>query len=302
MKRRGFSVVSRAAVTLGLSALVSHCSSDASDAPGNGSALAGTGAGGATSTISPSSPKLSGWTITFSDEFEGEAGTALDKTKWNQIRQGDGFGNNELEFYTDRTDNVSLDGEGFLNIVAREEKYENRDYTSGRIETHKKFEQQYGRIEARIKLPTGQGIWPAFWMLGNDVLDVSWPDCGEIDIVENIGSEPTIIHGSLQGPGYAGENPVRSTYSLPDDAAFSDDFHLYAVEWEADAVRFYVDEDLFETRTPEDLPDDTRWVFDHPFYMLMNVAVGGNYPGAPDETTVFPQIMQVDYVRVYQRE
>jgi beta-glucanase (GH16 family) len=159
------------------------------------------------------------------------------------------------------------------------------------------FTQTYGRFEARIKIPYGQGMWPAFWMLGNDIDTKGWPTCGEIDIMENIGREPSTVHGSMHGPGYDG----GSSYSLS-SGNFSDDYHIFAVEWESNVVRFYVDGTLYETRTPADLPAGATWVFDHPFFILLNVAVGGNWPGSPDQTTVFPQTMLVDYVRVYARK
>lgn len=276
-----------ALVVLSALILLPHCASDANDPE--------------PAVQQTPTPPLEGWKPTFSDEFNGASGAPIDATKWTAIRQGDGFGNGELEFYTDRLENVALDGQGFLNITVRREPYENREYTSARLETLSKFEQRYGRFEARIKLPRGQGLWPAFWMMGNDVVQVSWPACGEIDIMESVGHEPTIIHGNLQGPGYSGDQPLRTNYSLPTNAAFADDFHVFAVEWEENVVRFYVDNVLYVTRTPLDVPAGGRWVYDHPFYLLLNVAVGGTFPGPPDATTVFPQVMQVDYVRVYQR-
>jgi beta-glucanase (GH16 family) len=148
-------------------------------------------------------------------------------------------------------------------------------------------------------VPSGQGIWPAFWMLGNDIGAVSWPACGEIDIMENIGREPTTVHGTVHGPGYSGAAGIGAAYGLPDGAPFADDFHVFAIEWEPQAIRWYVDGALYHTLTPAALPAGARWAFDHPFFMLLNVAVGGNWPGNPDATTVFPQRMLVDYVRVY---
>jgi beta-glucanase (GH16 family) len=219
---------------------------------------------------------------------------------------GDGWGNNELEYYTTRLENVCQQG-GNLMISAIEERYAGQDsvsrnYTSARLKTHGKFSQLYGRLEARIKIPRGQGIWPAFWMLGDDIDKVGWPTCGEIDIMENIGKEPSLVHGTIHGPGYSGANGISSLFTLVDDQRFADDFHLYSVEWEPKVVRFYVDEHLYATRTPADLPKDAKWVYDHPFFVLLNVAVGGSWPGNPDATSVFPQTMLVDYVRVYGRE
>src|SRR5262249_38316169 len=144
-----------------------------------------------------------------------------------------------------------------------------RNYTSARLLTKGKFEQRYGRFEARIKLPSGQGIWPAFWMLGNDLDTARWPTCGEIDIMENVGLEPAINHGSLHGPGYSAGNSLSGIYTLPKGQSFSDDFHVFAMEWEPNAIRFYVDGNLYMTRSPTDTPSGSRWVFDHPFFMLL---------------------------------
>jgi beta-glucanase (GH16 family) len=174
-----------------------------------------------------------------------------------------------------------------------------RDYTSARLSTKGNFSQAYGRFEARIKMPRGQGIWPAFWMLGDDIDKVPWPDCGEIDILENLGREPSIAHGTIHGPGYSGQHGIGSPFTLPDGKRFSDDFHIFAVEWEPQEIRFYVDENLYATRRPSDLPAGSHWVYDHPFFILLNLAVGGNWPGNPDSTTEFPQRMYIDYVRVY---
>jgi beta-glucanase (GH16 family) len=242
-----------------------------------------------------------GWTLMWSDEFDAASGTGADTTKWNLVNKGDGFGNNELEFYTNRPENAYHDGNGFLVIKAIKESYMGHEYTSARLESSGKFERFYGRFEARMQLPRGQGIWPAFWMLGNDIATVSWPNCGEIDIMENIGKEPTIVHGSLHGPGYSGGNPLSQSYTLPNGQKFADGFHVFAVEWELSVVRFYVDDTLYGTKTPADAPAGAHWAYDHPFYLLLNVAVGGTWPGAPDSTTVFPQTMMVDYVRVYSR-
>jgi beta-glucanase (GH16 family) len=167
--------------------------------------------------------------------------------------------------------------------------------------TKNKFSAQYGRFEARIKIPYGQGIWPAFWMLGTDIDNVGWPRCGEIDIMENIGREPSITHGTIHGPGYSGGGGLGSSYSLPNNQRFADSFHTFAVEWEPNVLRFYCDGILYKTRTPADLPAGKTWVYNHPFFILMNLAVGGDWPGSPDATTVFPQTMLVDYVRVYQK-
>jgi beta-glucanase (GH16 family) len=256
-------------------------------------------------TESPRNVDASSWHLVWSDEFNGPNKSAIDSTKWTAEVGGGGWGNNELEYYTARLDNANH-SDGSLVIKAIKEKYRgadnvSRDYTSARLITKNKFSTTYGRFEARIKLPYGQGIWPAFWLLGNDIDVVRWPRCGEIDIMENIGKEPSIIHGTIHGPDYSGTRGISSSYSLKNNQRFADSFHTFAVEWEPNVIRFYCDGFLYSTRTPADLPAGTTWVFDKPFFILLNLAVGGNWPGSPDETTVFPQTMLVDYVRVYER-
>jgi beta-glucanase (GH16 family) len=250
-------------------------------------------------------PPSQKWQLVWSDEFDGPDGSLPDATKWTFEVNGDGFGNDELEYYTARPENTHIE-KGHLVITARKEQFTGnngitREYTSGRINTAKQLEQQYGRFEARIQIPKGQGIWPAFWMLGNDIGKVGWPVCGEIDIMENVGFEPSKIHGSLHGPMYSGENPLTGALKLPESKRFSDDFHVFAVEWEPEAIRFYVDDVLYETQTPDNIPSHKHWAFDHPFFLLLNVAVGGKWPGNPDATTEFPTSMLVDYVRVYRK-
>jgi beta-glucanase (GH16 family) len=245
------------------------------------------------------------WRLVWSDEFNGPTGSAVDSTKWSFDLGGNGWGNDELETYTSRTANAYVQ-DGSLVIKAIKETFtgadnRTRDYTSARLLTRRKFSQTYGRFEARIKIPFGQGIWPAFWMLGDNIDTVHWPNCGEIDIMENIGKEPSVVHGTFHGPGYSGGKGVGAPYTLTGGRKFSDDFHTFAVEWEPNVIRFYVDGHLYQTRTPADLPHGASWVFDHPFFIILNVAVGGGWPGNPDATTVFPQQMQVDYVRVYKR-
>ena len=251
------------------------------------------------------SPPASAWTLAWSDEFEGPAGSLVDSARWVAEVGGHGWGNHELEYYTDRSQNASLSGDGLLVIRALREHYEGegvaREYTSARLKTQGRFEQTYGRFEARLKIPRGQGLWPAFWMLGADINAAGWPRCGEIDIMENIGREPATVHGSLHGPGYSGGNSLTGGFALPGGEALADGFHVFAAEWEPAIVRFSIDGNLYETRTPADLRAGQVWVFDHPFFMLLNVAVGGDWPGSPDGSTVFPQTMLVDYVRVYRR-
>jgi beta-glucanase (GH16 family) len=247
------------------------------------------------------------WRLVWSDEFNGAKGSGIDRTKWEAQTGGEGWGNRELEYHTDATKNAHLDGRGSLVIRAIEEAlppefkcwYGPCRFTSARLYTKKKFTQAYGRFEARIRLPYGQGIWPAFWLLGDDIDSAGWPACGEIDVMENIGREPSLIHGTLHGPGYSGDKGIGASYSLRPGKRFADDYHTYAIEWEPGQIRWYVEGKLYQTRRPVDLPPGAKWVYDHPFFIILNLAVGGNWPGNPDATTTFPQEMLVDYVRVY---
>lgn len=267
----------------------------------------GTCGGGATVPgPNPQPPASQSWTLVWSDEFSGPNGSSPDPAKWTFELGGGGWGNNELETYTNRTQNAYVQDDNLV-IQALKETYTGpdgiqRDYTSARLKTQGLFQRTYGRFEARIKIPYGQGLWPAFWMLGNNIGQVGWPNCGEIDIIENIGREPSMIHGTIHGPGYSGGSGIGAAYSLASGQRFADDFHTFAVEWKQNAVRFYVDNNLYKTTAPADLPTGTTWVFDHSFFLILNVAVGGNWPGSPDSSTVFPQMMLVDYVRVYQRQ
>ena len=175
-----------------------------------------------------------------------------------------------------------------------------RIYTSARLTTNGRFQATYGRFEARLKLPVGRGLWPAFWMLGADFGEVGWPECGEIDIMENRGAQPSTISAALHGPGYSAGSSLIAAYTRPDRASLADDFHIYATEWEMDEVRFYVDGELFHTVRASRLPGGSRWVFDHPFFLIINLAVGGIFGGPPDATTPFPQTLLIDYVRAYE--
>jgi beta-glucanase (GH16 family) len=249
------------------------------------------------------------WTLVWADEFNGPAWSGIDSTKWTAETGGWGWGNNEFQYYTKHLRNASQDGNGSLVIKAVRDSfmpkyqcwYGKCRYTSARLITKDKFEQANGRFEARLKVPFGQGLWPAFWMLGNNINTVGWPSCGEIDVMENIGREPSTVYGTIHGPGYSGGNGLGGSYTLPNGQRFADDFHTFAIEWEQNVIRWYVDGILYSTKTNANLPTGATWVFDHPFFILLNVAVGGNWPGSPDNTTVFPQFMYVDYIRVYQR-
>jgi beta-glucanase (GH16 family) len=268
--------------------------------------LAFSGCGSANGIAVPAPPTSAGWTLSWSDEFEGPAAATVETTRWTFDVGGGGWGNNELESYTDRPRNAHLSGDGALVIDVLRESHTGpdglaRDYTSARLKTQGLFSQTYGRFEARLKLPQGRGIWPAFWMLGTDITTAGWPACGEIDIMENVGHEPATAHGTIHGPGYSGGAGIGAPYSVPAGQRLADAFHVFAVEWEPGVLRFFVDGQLYQTRTPADLPAGRRWVFDHPFFLMINVAVGGNWPGPPDAATVFPQQMLVDYVRVYRR-
>jgi beta-glucanase (GH16 family) len=243
------------------------------------------------------------WQLVWSDDFTQADGSSPDSTKWGyDIGNGDnGWGNNQQEFDTSRTNNARIQSSNLV-IEARSESYSNFNYTSARMNTKGKWSWTYGRIEARIKLPRGQGIWPAFWMLGTNIdAGVGWPTCGEIDIMENIGktSEQSKAYGTIHGPGYSGGNGIGWSYTLPGGAALADDFHIFAIEWTANQIKWFVDTNQYFTATPDSLPGGTTWVFTAPQFVILNVAVGGYWPGYPDGTTVFPQQMLVDYVRVY---
>lgn len=255
-----------------------------------------------TGCSSNNEPEDSYTNIVWQDEFDQDG--SVDDELWSfdigtgvEIFGQPGWGNNELQYYTDRTENIEVK-DGMLHITARSESYEGSNYTSAKILTRGKFETTFGRFEARIMLPFGQGIWPAFWLLGDDSGGtVSWPQIGEIDIMEYRGQEPAVIHGSVHGPGYSAGNAVTDRYQLL-NGRFDTEFHVFAIEWGPDFIRYYVDDTLYNEITPEDV--NGEWVFnDNTFYIILNVAVGGNFVGPPNASTPFPQTMLVDYVRVY---
>lgn len=231
------------------------------------------------------------------DEFETEGAPNPELWGYDIGTGSNGWGNNELQYYTDRTENVTVQN-GYLIITAIKESYKGSGYTSARLLTKNKFDQAYGRFETRMRLPWGQGIWPAFWMLGADIDSNPWPAAGEIDIMEFRGQEPTIVLGSVHGPGYSGGEAITKSYTLKNDR-FDTGFHVFGIEWGPDYINYYVDNVLYNQITPEDVPGE--WVFNKPFYILVNLAVGGSFVGSPNSETVFPQTMLVDYVRVYKK-
>ena len=238
------------------------------------------------------------------DEFDTD--DIIDSDIWTfDIGNGiNGWGNNEEQFYTNRRENVSVQN-GTLIIKAIKEDYNGFDYTSSKVLTKGLKEQAYGRFEARIQLPTGQGMWPAFWLLGANCGDGTadtevWPNCGEIDVMEYRGQDPTVVHGSVHGPGYAGGNAITKSYALENDR-FDTGFHVFGIEWAPEYINYYVDDVLYNQITRQQVEEIGTWVFDQPFYIIINLAVGGDFIGAPNEETVFPQTMLIDYVRVYNK-
>jgi beta-glucanase (GH16 family) len=260
-----------------------------------------------------STPSPTTWVQVWSDEFNGAAGARIDSTKWSYERsdgcaQGScGWGNNEKEYYTDASENIALNGRGQLMIVARRAPagltcgYGPCLYTSARITTRGKMEAAPGRVEARIKLPAGQGLWPAFWMLGHNFPVIGWPACGELDIMENKGSQPSTTSSAVHGPGYSGDTPFAHSHNLA-SGLLADDFHTFAVEWDSVAVRFFVDGNAHYTVTRDAARRYGQSILDQPFFLLLNLAVGGHFDGDPQSDAIFPATMLVDYVRVYARQ
>jgi beta-glucanase (GH16 family) len=236
-----------------------------------------------------------GWTLVWHDEFDGET---IDLKNWTYDLGGGGWGNGESQVYTDRPENARLEN-GLLVIEARKEPNEQGgfEFTSARLKTQGLQTFQYGRIEARIRVPAGAGMWPAFWMLGSNIPQVNWPDCGEIDIMEYVGKDPDVILGTLHGPGYSGALGFtrwnRQTYNI------ADDFHVYAIEWDASQISWFYDGEKYHTVTREDV-GDRAWPFDQPFFIILNLAIGGTLGGLVNPNTVFPAQYLVDYVRVFQ--
>lgn len=237
-----------------------------------------------------------GYHLAWSDEFNGNE---LNTQDWNYEQGGAGWGNHELENYTNRTQNVFVSA-GHLVIEARQESYGGNNYTSGRITTQSKQPFTYGRIDIRAKLPVAKGMWPALWMLGSDISTVPWPGCGETDIMELIGTYPSRVTGSLHWLQQGGsEGTYNNNYNLS-TGDFSQQFHVFSILWQKDSVQFLVDDHPYVNGGAADVTSGT-YPFNSPFFFIFNVAVGGDWPGPPDNTTIFPQRMFVDYVRVFEQ-
>lgn len=257
--------------------------------------------------VSPGAP--AGWVLTWSDEFEGPAGAAPDASVWS-FDLGDGsriglpgWGNGERQWYTDDPTNVALDGEGHLVLTARRPEvapecyYGPCEYTSARLLTRDRFEFQHGRLEARLRVPAGFGLWPAVWLLGSNVDEVGWPESGEIDVMEYVGRRPTYVMGTVHGPGYSGSLGISGSIDLGEPV--SDAFHTVALEWAPGRLTWCLDGSPFHEVTSDDVaPHD--WVFEQPFFLIVNLAVGGNLGGPVFPDTEFPAQLLVDYLRLYQ--
>lgn len=236
-----------------------------------------------------------GYNLVWKDEFDG---TSLDQSAWTyEIGNNNGWGNHELEYYTDRPKNVTIQ-DGKLVIHALNEPFSGFNYTSARIKTQAKKEFQYGRVDIRALLPKGQGIWPALWMLGSNISTVGWPSCGEIDMMEMLGHEPSKIYGTLHYNTPSGHGQKGSFYNIP-GANSNEQFHVYSMEWKQDQIKLFVDNNLYLTVNASDV-GTANWPFNQKFFFIFNLAVGGDWPKSPDATTTFPQWMVVDYIRVYQ--
>jgi beta-glucanase (GH16 family) len=247
--------------------------------------------------IPPDPPE--GFELVWGDEFDGDT---IDPANWTYDIGGWGWGNGESQYYTDRPENAWLEN-GMLVIEGRQEKFEENFYTSARLLTQGLQEFQYGYMEARMKVPAGQGMWPAFWMLGanfgrdtEDPNASNWPNVGEIDIMEYVGKEPILVYGTLHGPGYAGATGLKAQYRH--DAPIADDFHTFGVEWDADGIRWFFDGEQYGEKSSDIVGD--RWVFDQPFFFIVNLALGGTFPGPIGLDVEFPKRLYVDYVRVFQ--
>jgi beta-glucanase (GH16 family) len=264
-----------------------------------------TPATGGESASSSSAALPAGWRLVWSDEFNLAANTLPDRHNWSFDTGGRWGHGSQLQCYTKRPENASHDGQGNLQIVARRERYAcsdtTNDYTSARIHSNNKREFKYGLIEARMKVPAGQGIWPAFWTLGYDAEMLPWPEAGEIDILEVIGREPTVAQRYVHGPTNSGGH-WQLARKLDNGTAWHEAFHVFGIRWSENRIEFLVDGVNHGTITPAALQPGWLWAFNKPHYLLLNVAVGGptSWPGAPDATTPFPAPLLVDWVRVYE--
>jgi beta-glucanase (GH16 family) len=242
-------------------------------------------------------------TLLWSDEFTGPCGAGPDPKKWRVDTGGNGFGNEELEYYTARKRNMALDGQGHLAISALHETHSGggytRNYTSGKIDGQRKYSTTYGSIQASIELPAGRGLWPAFWALGVDIDKVGWPKSGEIDMMENLGQRPLTAYGSIHGPSTLKPYRFGLTTSVLAETSLSQGFHVYGVNRSRNLVQMTLDGVPYATYRPSSLSRGRHWVFNRPFFLILDLAVGGKWPGAPNATTQFPATMLVDWVRVY---
>ena len=301
-------------LAFGLGAAVA-CGSDDGASTGTGQTTSSAEPPATTSTSSTAAPRPTttiaapepvpiappeGMELVWNDEFDGDG---IDPTNWTYDIGGWGWGNGEAQYYTDRPKNARTEN-GLLVIELHQEQFEDSYYTSARLKTQELREFQYGWIEGRIKVPKGAGTWPAFWMLGSgfqeDAPDPAnqWPHVGEIDIMEYVGREPDLVLGTVHGPGYAGAG--GKTKWNRQDFEIGDDFHTFAIDWDAEGIRWYFDGEQYFDLRPDDLVGDREWVFDKPFFMILNLALGGTLGGLPDRDLVYPIQYYVDYVRVYQ--
>ncbi len=259
----------------------------------------------------PPGPRATGeWVQVWSDEFTGPARSGIETTKWRFdtadgcAQSNCGWGNNEKEYYSASSDNITLNGQGQLQIVARVAPgglacyYGPCRYTSAKITTHGKICVSPGRVEARITLAPGQGLWPAIWLLGKNIETLGWPAGGELDIMENHGSDITTTSSAVHGPGYSGNTPFA--HALP-PGSLDSGFHRFAIEWDSLHIRFFVDDAVHYVVSKTDVQQHGNWVYDQPFFLILNLAIGGHFDGDPQSDAIFPATMQVDYVRVFRR-
>lgn len=295
-RRKALLIPAVTATLAGCSAALAGCSTALVGAPPRGPEQHRTSGAG---------PRLTPPKLIWSDDFNGPPGAPPDPAKWHAVTGAYGAGSHELEYYTGRSSNVALDGAGHLVLTGVRETYRRhgvtRRYTSARIETGGRFETMYGELEARIKLPEGYGLWPAFWALGSDYARVGWPGSGEIDMMEALGKDPFVYYGSVHGPSRASPDGWTMTVAKRSRTSLAAGFHVYGVRWSPGKVVFTFDGVPYATRTPAALRPGERWVLDRPFYLLLDLAVGGEWPGNPDASTRFPARMVVDWVRVYSR-